>query len=418
MNNIKRNKFSAKILLTLGLICLYKVISHIPVPFVNVGALQVLSSYSIFEYVNEFNGGALSSMSLTAVGISAYISASIVIQLLSVAITPLEEISKMPGGQNLIKRLTIILGIVFSFTMSFGLSAMLSYLPDYFSGGDSFFKRLLVAMIHCVGTGVCIWIGETITEHGIGNGISLLITANIISQIPQKIVSFSTADFTSIIVIIATLLCIIYSVVFVETSEAHVPVEYAKKVKVGQYVITSKPFIPIKVNVSGVMPIIFSTMFFQIVALIGSIAGWDENCVFSQVFTQGSVWYCTIMVLMIVASTFFYSEISFRTADVAKSLQSNEGVIPGVLPGKQTEEYLEDVLKRLNLISAVYLSLASLVPLLVYNFIGISFIQATSVMIIIGTVLDFVKKAKIEYISHKSAAGSKESFLLSQVSNS
>ena len=172
---------------------------------------------------------------------------------------------------------------------------------------------------------------------------------------------------------------------------------------------------PIKVNVSGVMPVIFSTMFFQIIALIATFTGWDQNYVFSQVFTQGSAWYCVIMIILIVASTFFYSEISFRTTDVAKALQNNEGVIPGVLPGKQTEEYLEKVLKRLNIISAVYLSLTALIPLLVYNLIGVSFIQATSVMIIIGTMLDFVKKAKIEYLSHKSAAGSKDSILLSQI---
>lgn len=388
-----------KILLTLALLIGYKILSHVPVPWVDTAALSILSSYSLFAFANEFNGGALSSLSLTAVGISSYITASIIIQLLSTGFKKLEDISKMPGGQKIIKKMTIILGVILSLATSYGLISAIDSQAELLTN-DSWYVKPIIAVVHCIGSIIAIWVGETITEKGFGNGVSLLIAMNIASSLPTKIAETTTLN-TNALVIVTTITCLVlFLVIILEKSEARIPIKYSKTVKMSTSHF-NEPYLPMKINISGVMPIIFASTIFQLLSMVISLFSLTPPKIITDIITYGTIPYMASMVVIVFIFTFFYSYLIFRPDEIAKALQNNEGMIVGVRPGTETENYLVKLMNKLNLIGSIYMSVIVLIPILCFKFIGYIGLQPTSVIILAGVALEIIQKVRIEYLSKK-----------------
>lgn len=394
---MKTNSILRKVLLTLVLLVAYKLLSHIPVPWVDTAALSILSSYSLFNFANEFNGGALSTLSLTAVGISSYITASIIIQLLSTGFKKLEDISKMPGGQKIIKKMTIVLGVILSLFTSFGLVSAIETQTQLLTN-TSWYVKPVIAVVHCIGTVIAIWVGETITEKGFGNGVSLLIAMNIAAGLPSKFAEVSSIDKNASIIVVCVTVLVLFLVILLETSEARIPIRYSKTVSMDSPRF-DEPYLPMKINISGVMPIIFASTIFQLISMVINLFNLTPPKIISDVITYGTVPYMISMVIIVFVFTFFYSFLIFKPDEISKALQNNEGMIVGVRPGTETENYLTKLMNKLNLIGSIYMSVVVLIPILCFNFVGYIGLQPTSVIIIAGVSLEIIQKAKVEYLS-------------------
>lgn len=394
MKKLNKNRLPYKILLTVLLLAIYKAVSLIPVPFVDTAALSIFSSISLFAAVNDFNGGTLSQLSFTAVGISSYVTASIIVQLLSVGLKPMEDISKMPGGQKVIKKITIWLGIFISLVMSLGLTTIMGTQTSFLTT-SAWYAKLVIALCHCLGSAFAIYVGETITEKGFGNGVSLLIAINIATSLPKYITQSISLGKYLFAIAGATMFIVLFCIVILETSEVRVPVQYSKTIYSGT--VPQTPFLPIKVNIAGVMPIIFASTIYQIIGLVveltnANLPDWADN-----MLTYGTVPYMLGTVAIVFVFTFFYSALIFRTDEISKGLQNNEGCIQGIRPGSDTERYLTKLMYKLNLIGATYMSVLVLIPMIMFNAIGYSGIQPTSMIILAGVGLEIIGKIQVEY---------------------
>ena len=394
-----KNSIKSKVWLTVFLLIGYKILSHVPVPWVDTAALSILSSYSLFAFANEFNGGALASLSLTAVGISSYITASIVIQLLSTGFKRLEDISKMPGGQKIIKKMTMALGVVMSLVTSYGLVSAIDSQANLLTN-DSWYVKPVIAIVHCVGSIIAIWVGETITEKGFGNGVSLLIAMNIASGLPSKIAETSVLGANTRFIVIAVTCLVLFLVIVLEKSEARVPIKYSKTVNMSTARF-DEPYLPMKINISGVMPIIFASTIFQLMSMVINLFELTPPKIITDIITYGTVPYMVSMVIIVFIFTFFYSYLIFRPDEIAKALQNNEGIIVGVRPGTETENYLTKLMNKLNLIGSIYMSVVVLIPILCFKFVGYIGLQPTSIIILAGVALEIIQKARVEYLSKK-----------------
>lgn len=386
-----------KILLTLGLLFIFEIVGAIPVPWIDTSALSVLSSFSLFEYINTFNGGALSTLSFTAVGISSYITASIVIQLLSAGFPALEEISKLPGGQKKIKHITMVLGAILSIFISIGLVSALDMQTDLLTN-KSWYAKIIIAGCHCIGTLVAIFVGETITDKGFCNGISLLIALNIAKGLPAQLTQIGTYQIGQMMIIISVILVTTIMIVFLESSEDRLPTVNSKAQESG---LSISSYLPIKINISGVMPIIFASTIFQLISTIFQLINKTPPAWVSFFITYGSVGYIVLSCVIVFIFTFFYSMLIFKSDEVAKYLQINETAIIGVRPGTETEKFLDKRVTKLNLISSVYLSILLFISMGCFLFVGYTGLQPTSLIILVGVAMEIIQKIKIEFLPLK-----------------
>lgn len=391
-----------KMIFTLLMIFLFRVLSFIPVPFINREILSSVSQVGIISYASAFTGGALANFTIMATGISAYISASIIIQLLTYAIQGLHDIQKSPGGDKVIKRYTIIVGIVMAFIISLGTTITMHNYYDILTN-TAWYVYLLIAIIHCIGTGIAIWIGETITQKGFGNGVSLLIFVNIASSIPNIIQTTSasidagTLKWYWLLVVAFLSIAILIAIVISQSSSRKIPIQYSKaSVRGATNFGKSQNFFPIKLNLTGVMPIIFASTIMQIVNMIGQYSDNSVGNFLLEYLSYGSIPYAIIMSVLIFFFSYFYSALIFNPKEISENIQSNGGCIPGIRPGKPTSDYIENVNKNLTFIGAVYLSLIALIPSLVFASIGFSGIATTSMMILVGVSLETCQKIKTE----------------------
>lgn len=394
MPKLNKNRLPYKILLTIFLLAIYKAVSLIPVPFVDTAALSIFSSISLFSMVNDFNGGTLSQLSFTAVGISSYVTASIIIQLLSVGLKPMEDLSKMPGGQKVIKKITIWLGIFISLAMSFGLTTLIGTQTSFLTS-DAWYAKLVIALCHCLGSAFAIYIGETITEKGFGNGVSLLIAINIATSLPKYITQATSLGKYLAAIVGAITFIVLFCVIILETTEVRIPVQYSKTIYSGS--VPQAPYLPIKINIAGVMPIIFASTIYQIISLVVELTGVELPGWANNMLEYGSIPYMIGTVAIVFIFTFFYSALIFRTDEIAKGLQTNEGMIQGVRPGTDTEKYLSRLMYKLNFIGATYMSVLVLIPMAMFNIIGYAGMQPTSIIILAGVGLEIINKIQIEY---------------------
>lgn len=391
-----------KMIFTLWMFVVYRIGANIPVPFVDRQYITNLLSHgqnSLFGFLDLMAGGAVSNFTIFAANIYPYITASIVLQLLTIAIPSLEALSKEgETGRKKIAKYTRYLSVALALVTALG------YVYGFFSKAilaQGFLENLVVVLSIVGGSCFLIWLGELITERGIGNGISLIIFAGIVSRFPADIyrsVVAVLAGQASVIFLILFILIAIGIVVFVVTlneGERRIPVSYAKRVVGRKMYGGQSTHIPIKVLMSGVMPIIFAN---SIMALPQTIAMFKPNSGFANFvenwFSPGGTWlgitlYSLLTVILIVFFTFFYTAIQFNTVEYSKNLQQNGGFIPGIRPGRATSDYLNRTVNRLVFPGALALSLLAVLPYFLTKASGMSFnFGGTSMIIVVGVILE------------------------------
>jgi len=420
VNTIKIPDLRKKIILTLALIAVYRVGAYIPTPGVDGAKLAVFFNNlahsqggALFGIMNMFSGGAISRLTIFALGIMPYISSSIILQLLTAVIPALERLAKEgEAGQKKIIQYTRYGTVALAVIQSFFIAVWLEN-PARFQGlqivqfpGWSF--RILTVITLTSGTAFIMWLGEQIQEYGIGNGMSLIITAGIISRIPtalyQVYALFSPfapekaqLDPFTLILMIVMLVLVIVAVIVVTQGQRKIPIQYAKRV-VGRKVYGGQStFIPLRVNQGGVIPIIFAQ---SIILFPATIAGFIPNQTFQKIvmsLTEGGWAYNISYSILIIFFSYFYAAITFNPVDVADNMKKYGGFIPGIRPGRQTAEYLDFVMTRITLPGSLFLALIAVFPSIISSWLKIpylvaSFFGGTGLLIIVGVMLDTMKQ--------------------------
>jgi preprotein translocase subunit SecY len=395
-----------RILFTILMLAVYRLGVHVPTPGVDAAALkQVFESMqgTIFGFFNLFSGGALERFSVFALGIMPYISSSIIFQLLTVVVPYFHELQKEgQSGQKKITQYTRYGAVLLAIVQGTGIATQLQNYQNpsvVLHPGFSFVAMTVVTLT--AGTIFLMWIGEQMSEQGIGNGTSVLIYAGIAARIPSGMGSaFSLyrsgeLSFFKILIVLAIIAVTFYAIIFVERGARRIPIQYAKRV-VGRKIYGGQnTFLPLKVNVSGVIPPIFASSLLMFPATFAAFSHlkWMQN--FTQMLQPGSMMYEILFVTLIVFFTYFYTAVVFKTDDVAENLKKNGGFIPGIRPGEATEQYIDYVLGRITLGGATYMAAICVLPTIFTQTIKVPFyFGGTSVLILVGVALDTV--AQIE----------------------
>ncbi|AYF97545.1 preprotein translocase subunit SecY [Protaetiibacter intestinalis] len=411
-----------KIAFTLGIIALFRLGSFVPAPFVDFGNVQLClagnaGASGLYDLVNLFSGGALLQLSIFALGIMPYITASIIVQLLRVVIPHFDTLYKEgQSGQAKLTQytryLTIGLGVLQSTTLItvarsgalFGSSGVAECSQLITDGGQTWYGILLMVITMTAGTGVIMWMGELITERGIGNGMSLLIFTSIVARFPDSLASIAQQrNIETLLLVLAIGIGIMFAVIFVEQSQRRIPVQYAKRMVGRRTYGGNNTYIPIKVNMAGVVPVIFASSLLYLPALIAQFnqpaAGetaqpWVQWI--STYLTRGDhPLYMAMYFLLIVGFTYFYVAITFNPDEVADNMKKYGGFIPGIRAGRPTAEYLDYVLTRVTLPGSIYLGLVALIPLIALAMVGANQnfpFGGTSILIMVGVGLETVKQ--------------------------
>jgi preprotein translocase subunit SecY len=415
-----------KIGFTLLIIALFRLGSFIPAPFVDFGHVQTClqansNTSGLYELVNLFSGGALLQLSIFALGIMPYITASIIVQLLRVVIPHFDTLYKEgQSGQAKLTQytryLTIGLGILQSTTLItvarsgalFGTSSGTPECSELITD-DSWYSILLMVITMTAGTGIIMWMGELVTERGIGNGMSILIFTSIAARFPSALGSINDSKgFPIFVLVIAVGILIMGAVVFVEQSQRRIPVQYAKRMVGRRTYGGNNTYIPIKVNMAGVVPVIFASSLLYLPALIAQfnqpksgatgkaaiVAPWVQWITDNLTKGDGPL-YMLLYFLLIVGFTYFYVAITFNPEEVADNMKKYGGFIPGIRAGRPTAEYLDYVLTRITLPGSLYLGLIALVPLAALAWVGATQnfpFGGTSILIVVGVGLETVKQ--------------------------
>jgi len=435
MFNTIRNAFRVpelrkKIWFTLAMMIVFRIGAHIPVPFLSSDAMSAFlggGAADLFSLFNVFTGGAFESATVMALGVSPYINASIIIQLLAVAIPALERLSKEgPEGRKKINKITRYVGIILAFVQGAGLYVTLHNIGVENPGlevikNEGALAFFVITLTFTAGTAFVVWLGEQITEKGIGNGVSLIIFAGIVSSIPTGILALysqfiATGVTPKKLVILALIALIallaIVLVVFFDAAERRIPVQYAKRVVGRKMYGGQSTNIPIKVVSGGVMPIIFASSILAFPATIVRLTsngtlpmeGWKFNvlgCFTAGYGPEWSEWvFAGIYFVLIIFFTYFYSAIQFNPIEMANNMKKSGGYIPGYRPGKPTSDYIAKVSSRLNLAGAFFLGVIAVLPVImgvVFEIQGIQ-IGGTSLLIMEGVALESVRQIESQLV--------------------
>jgi preprotein translocase subunit SecY len=400
-----------KILFTIGLLGLYRLGSVLPTPGVDYSDIQrcidVVQDNSVYALINLFSGGALLQLSVFALGIMPYITASIILQLLTVVIPRLETL-KADGqaGQAKITQYTRFVTIGLAILQSTAILSLARTPGALFNGcnesiipNQSIWVILVMITVMTAGTAVIMWFGELITERGVGNGMSVLIFTSIIATIPSQFASvLASQGAVTFVLTLLVGLAVVAFVVFVEQAQRRIPVQYAKRMVGRRMYGGTSTYIPLKVNMAGVIPVIFasSLLFLPMlfVQLTGSQAEW-AIWIQQNLGTGSGAWYLGLYFALIVFFCYFYVSITFNPVEVADNMKKYGGFIPGIRAGKPTAEYLSYVLNRLTFPGAIYLGLIAVMPVFAFNLIGIGdqfVFGGISLLIVVGVGLDTVKQ--------------------------
>ena len=403
-----------KILFTLLIILLYRLGNAIPVPYVNIAALQsyfAMLRNTVFGLMDVMSGGAFSNATIFALSIQPYINASIIIQLLCIAIPALERMSKDEGeeGKKKIAAITRYVTVAIGLLQGFGFYMLIKNNGILVADAQSsILAAIVIILTFTSGSALIMWLGEQITEYGIGNGISMILFASIISRLPTSFVQsvrnikLGELQWWVLLLMVLGALAIIVLIVFVNDSERRIPVQYAKRVVGRKMYGGQSTHLPMKVNMSGVMPIIFAQSIASIPATIAAFTGKTDGWV-STWFGTNSIPYAIVYFLLIIFFAYFYSTIQFNPIEVANNLKKNGGYIPGFRPGKPTSEFIHKVLNKITLFGAIYLGIIAVVPILVAHFsqsaalTGIS-LGGTSIIIVVGVALETVRALEAQML--------------------
>ena len=418
-NAWKITELRKKILFTLLIILIYRLGNVVPVPFVNVNNMSAMFknelSGTIFGLFNMMSGNAFSMATIFALGIQPYINASIIVQLLTIAIPALERLSKEGGeeGKKTIEKITRYSTVGLGLLMGVAYYIMLTtYNKEYSAQGmnllsdTGFFQAAVIVLSFTAGASLVMWLGEQITAYGIGNGISMILFANIIARIPGTIIlplwnmcfptdsTVSSTWYWAILLLVSTLAVIVF-IIFVTQAERRIPVQYAKRV-VGRKVYGGQSsHLPIKVNMSGVMPIIFAQSIASLPATIAAFCGVNDSnggWWYKNVFSSTSAIYTIVYLVLIVGFSYFYATIQYNPVEVANNLKKNGGFIPGFRPGRPTSDFIRKVIGKITLFGAIFLGVIAVLPVLLGAIVGdtqFSF-GGTSIIIVVSVALETV----------------------------
>ncbi len=416
-NAWKIEELRKKILFTLFIVLLYRLGNAIPVPYVDIAKL---SSYfdqlknTVLGLYNVMSGGSFSKATIFALSIQPYINASIIIQLLTIAIPALERLQKEGGeeGQKKLASITRYSTVAIGLLQGFAYY-MLIRNNDLLVTGTGIWEAIVIILTFTAGSALIMWLGEQISEFGIGNGISIILFASIVARFPsgvaQMVTNVSTGGL-SVIGLIAMLLgalAIIVLIVFVTNAERRIPVQYSKRVVGRKMYGGQSTHLPMKVNMSGVLPIIFAQSIASLPATVAAFFPTPQVGTFAYGFLKAidttSILYAIIYFLLIIFFSYFYSTVQFNPVEVANNLKKNGGFIPGFRPGKPTSEYIQKSLNKITLFGAIYLGIVAVVPIIISVFSesarnsGIS-LGGTSIIIVIGVALETVRALEAQMI--------------------
>ena len=415
VNAFKVPDLRKKILFTLLIIAVYRLGSHVPVPVVDIGKLQdaltAQGQGGFLAFIDLFSGGALTRMAVFGLGIMPYITSSIIMQLLTVVIPKLETWQK--EGESGIKKInqttryvTVVLALLQSTGLVFLFHSKSSQLGgvDIFPTGQFTAPNIaLIVLVMTAGTATIMWMGELITQRGIGNGMSILIFASVISRLPSEgHAILAQGGNTKFIVVLFIGLAIIVAVIFIEQGQRRIPVQYAKRVVGRRMTAGGSTYIPLKVNQAGVIPIIFASSVLYFPTLLASVyhAGWFTNFISNHVTNQRDLVYMVIYGLLVIFFAYFYTAIAFNPVDTADNLRKYGGFIPGIRPGPPTADYLNSVLVRITLPGSMFLAAIALIPSIVFAFWVIQQFPfgGTSLLITVGVALETMKQLESQLL--------------------
>ena len=416
VNAFKISDLRKKLLFTLGVLIIYRIGAHITIPGVNAAVLAEYfkNSNNLFGMYDSFTGGAFAKATVFALGIMPYISASIIIQLMGSVIPGIQMLQKEgQEGRAKLNQYTRYFTVFLAALQGWGISVWLSSLKvgsvsaladGFASGAGNIGFRLLATLTFTAGTIFVMYLGEQITSHGVGNGISLIIFAGIVGSFPRALLAEVEMLKEGIhplaieIFILAIVIVIVGFIVFVEQANRRIPLQSPRRTVGNKVMGGQSSYLPFKVNTAGVIPVIFASCIMFIPAMIAS---WFPNVSamqsFAAAFIPGHISYSVIDALLIIFFTFFYTAIQYNPNDIAENLKKSGGFIPGVRPGKQTAEYIDHILTRISLPGSLFLALISVGPLHLKDALNMSFyIGGTSVLIVVGVALDTLRQLEAQ----------------------
>ena len=409
-NAWKVPELKKRFLWTIFLIAIFRIGTHIPVPGISTDVLKNLtSSGTIFGFYDLLSGGAFRQFSIFALSVTPYINASIIVQLLTIAIPSLEQLSKEgEDGRKKIQKLTRILSIVIGFVLAFGAYSVVASRGAIV--GASIYEIIVILIALVAGSTFCMWLGDQITAKGFGNGVSLLIFVNIVSQLPVTLMSLFTLKDQNKITIIGILLFIAFAIIllgisiFFSLAERRIPVQYAGKAVGNKVMRGQSTHIPLSIIGSAVIAIIFAMsvmMFPKTIAEFFPNTTWVQSVVTSKysIFNESTWMYPVCYAVLTIFFTWFYTQITFKPDEMSENLHKSAGFVPGVRPGEATEKYFEKVLTKVSLIGGVYAAMLAILPILISNsnLQGIQF-GGTSLLIMVGVGLDFSRQLDSQLI--------------------
>ncbi|OIO18166.1 preprotein translocase subunit SecY [Candidatus Kuenenbacteria bacterium CG11_big_fil_rev_8_21_14_0_20_37_9] len=408
----KDNDLRKKIFFVLCLLFVFRVAAHIPVPGVDVVALRnFFADNQILGLLNIFSGGGMSNFSIVALGIGPYITASIIFQLLAMIVPKLEEISKEgESGQKKINQYTRLLTLPMAFLQGYSMIKLLQQSQRGIIGNISAFEYLTIIVILAAGTIFLMWLGELISEKKIGNGVSLIIFAGIVSGIPgsvqRTLATFDPSQILNLAVFLAIGVITVAGVVYITEAQRNIPVSYAKRVRGIRMYGGFDTHLPLRVNQAGMIPIIFAISLIMFPPLVAQMAMRAQSHVIVSASTfvmelfQNQIFYGALYFFLVVAFTYFYTAIIFHPQQIADNLQKQGGFVPGIRPGRQTAEYLGKTSNRIMLAGALSLGIVAILPLIIGPMTGVKsmVISGASLLIVVSVVIETVKQIESQLV--------------------
>ena len=398
-----------KIFIVLGLLVAYRVLAAIPIPGVNAQALQnYFNSNQLLGFLNFFSGGGLATLSVVMLGVGPYITATIVMQLMTIIFPRMKELYYEEGarGQAKFNQYSRLLTVPFAFIQSYGFLKLLisqGVIPQ-----PDLFSMLRNVIVITAGSMIALWLGELISEQKVGNGISLIILAGILSRFPASVgtalAAYTPQMLTSYLVFIVIAILLIGGIVYLNEGERKIPVAYARRVRGNKMYGGAQSYLPLKVNQAGMIPLIFaiSVLLFpqflaQIVILFSQKWGLAVNNL-AQAFVANQLYYGVVYFLLVFAFTYFYTAITFNPEEVAKNLQQSGGFVPGIRPGENTERFFKGIVNRITFWGAVFLGLVAIFPIIVQSITGVSVvtISGTAILIVVAVALETMRMVDSE----------------------
>ncbi len=415
----KTKDLRTKILIVLGLLVVTRILAHVPIPGVDTTALRNYFQQGQSQFLNLldiFSGGGLTNFSIAMLGVGPYITASIIMQLLTIIIPSFSEMQKEGGeaGRAQLNQYTRYLAIPLAFLQGFGTIRLLqSQGGSALLGTFTPFQWFITLLSICAGTMLMMWIGEIISEYDIGNGISLIIFAGIVSRLPSSLTFlqgwYDSSKLPDVLAIAAVFIIVIAGVVLVTEAQRNIPIAYAKRVRGNQLFGGVDTHLPLRLNQAGVIPIIFAISVMLFPAMIAQffisarsahLANFAQKTI--NLFNHQGLFYGIVYFLLILGFTYFYTAVVFNPEEIAENVQKNGGFVPGLRPGGQTADFLSRVLNRITLAGAFFLAVIAILPLILQNFTGTTALTfgGTSLLIVVSVVIEIIKKVEAQLTMH------------------